>query len=67
MSVIFNAVIRLAAEYGYSGAVAAGPEPNRGARVQSMVRQLHAEGMGWDKVGDRPALETQQPGYRRRV
>ena len=52
---------------GYSGAVTTGPEPNRGARVQSMVRQLHAEGMGWDKVGDRPALETQQPGYRRRI
>jgi hypothetical protein len=52
---------------GYSGAVMTGPEPNRGARVQSMVRQMHAEGMGWDKVGDRPALETQQPNYRRRV
>lgn len=52
---------------GYSGQVAAGPSPNRGARVQSMVRQMHAEGMGWDKVGDRPALETLNPGYRRRV
>ena len=51
----------------YSGAVTAGPEPNRGARVQSMVRQVHAEGMGYGVVGDRPALETQQPGYRRRV
>ena len=50
----------------YSGAVQTGPSPNAGARAQTMVRQMHAERMGWDKVGDAPALETQQPGYRRR-
>lgn len=52
---------------GYSGDVMSGPSPNRGARMQSAVRQMHAEGMGWDKVGDRPALEIQNPAYRRRV
>ena len=52
----------------YSSTVASGPEPNRGARMQSVIRRAHAETMGWDKVGDRPANEiTNNPGYRRRV
>ena len=44
----------------FSGAVQTGPYPNRGARVRSM---LHAQN---GAVSDRPALETQQPGYRTR-
>jgi hypothetical protein len=51
----------------FSGAVSQGHSPNAGARAQSAIRQLHADRMGHDKVGDIPALETQQPGYRRRV
>lgn len=52
---------------GFSGPVASGPFPNAGARTQTMLRSAHAERMGWDKVGDRPANEINQPGYRRRV
>jgi hypothetical protein len=52
---------------GFSGPVASGPFPNSGARTQTMLRGAHAERMGWDKVGDRPANEVMQPGYRRRV
>lgn len=56
----------------YSGSVMTGPSPNRGARVQSMVRQMHSESMALagfhGLVGDRPANEiTQNPNYRRRV
>jgi hypothetical protein len=52
---------------GFSGPVASGPHPNAGARTQSMVRQMHGERVGWNAVGDRPANEVNQPGYRRRV
>lgn len=39
----------------------------RGARMQSVVREMHASRVGPDALGDRPALETQQVNYRRRV
>ena len=42
----------------YSGAVQTGPYPNVGAKLRSSIQR--ANGM----VSDRPALETQQPGYR---
>ena len=42
----------------YSAGVQAGPFPNVGAKMRTMIHQQN--GM----VSDRPALETQQPGYR---
>jgi hypothetical protein len=42
-----------------------GAHPNAGARTQTMIRQMHANTGQF--VGDRPALETEMPGYRRRV
>ena len=42
-----------------------GPHPNAGARTQTLIRQMHASTGQF--VGDRPALETEMPGYRRRV
>ncbi|MDE2099017.1 MAG: hypothetical protein KGL39_17315 [Patescibacteria group bacterium] len=42
----------------YSQAVQTGPHPNMGAKMRSAIQR--ANGM----VSDRPALETQQPGYR---
>lgn len=50
-----------------SSRVSVGPYPNAGARMQSVVRQMHANTGQAHAVGDSPALETQQPGYRRRV
>lgn len=52
---------------GFSGPVASGPVPNAGAKFQSVLREVHGQKVGWDALGDRPALETQQPGYRRRA
>ena len=51
---------------GYSGAVQSGPFANAGARTMTAVRQTHAHATNFAGVGDRPALETMQPGYRRR-
>ena len=45
----------------YSGAVASGPFPNVGAKMRSMIHQANGS------VSDRPALETQAPGYRPRA
>lgn len=56
-----------AAGLGYSGGVQAGPLPNAGARTQSVLNAHHAEISRGSAVSDRPALETVQPGYRRRV
>lgn len=44
----------------YSTAVQTGPFPNMGAKMRSAI---HAKN---GAVSDRPALETQQPGYRYR-
>ena len=52
---------------GFSGPVASGAFANAGAKFQSVLRTAHAEKVGYDAVGDRPALETTQPGYRRRA
>lgn len=50
----------------YSGAVQVGPTPNAGAKTRTMLQAHHAQATGGAGVSDRPALETQQPGYRRR-
>lgn len=42
----------------YSSAVQSGPHPNVGAKMRSMIHRANGA------VSDRPALETQQPGYR---
>ena len=41
----------------YCTAVASGPFPNVGAKMRSMIHAANGS------VSDRPALETQQPGY----
>lgn len=57
---------------GYSSNVQAGPHPNMGARLRTAVQSEHArvvarEGLpGRSVTSDMPALETAQPGYRRR-
>lgn len=51
---------------GYSGAVQTGPAPNAGARMRTALQSHHAAISHGSAVSDRPALETQQPGYRRR-
>jgi hypothetical protein len=51
-----------AAEHGAT--IQAGYLPNRGAHVRTAIQNRHAERTG--AVSDRPALETEQPGYRRR-
>lgn len=68
---------------GYSGAVQAGPFPNAGAHMRSMIQQNHPQmvqrhAVGKDETGravipsadvvsERPGVETTQPGYRRRA
>lgn len=47
---------------GYAGAVASGPFPNVGARMRTTIQNQHPS----SATSDRPALETAQPGYRRR-
>ena len=42
----------------YSPAVQSGPFPNVGAKMRSAIQRANGN------VSDRPALETQQPGYR---
>lgn len=49
---------------GFSGPVATGPSPNRGAQMRSVLQDVHQS--HGNAVSDRPALETYQPGYRRR-
>ena len=51
---------------GYSGAVQSGPFPNVGAHMRTAIQHKHGELTGGVAVSDRPALETSQPGYRRR-
>lgn len=57
---------------GYSAAVTEGQDPNAGARAAAAVRAQHAArvastGHAAQAVSSHPGLETQQPGYRRRV
>ncbi len=50
----------------YSTQVQSGPFPNIGAKMLTKVRDRHSQISMGSAVSDRPALETQQPGYRRR-
>lgn len=56
---------------GLSGAVAEGPLPNAGARLQQMIRSTHRERIDPRHAGavasDMPSLEVQNPLYRKRV
>jgi hypothetical protein len=51
---------------GYSGAVQTGPFPNAGAKMRTTLQQHHAAMSHGSAVCDVPAVETRQPGYRRR-
>lgn len=63
------------AQFGFQGAnglahsagVATGPIPNAGAHAMTSLRDHHASISHGSAVSDRPAVETQQPGYRRRA
>ena len=50
----------------YSGAVAQGFQPNRGAQMRSVIQSEHGSKYAPGAVSERPANETMQPGYRRR-
>jgi hypothetical protein len=50
----------------FSPAVQAGPFANSGAKFQTILREKHAEATNYAAVGDLPALEVMNPGYRRR-
>jgi hypothetical protein len=50
----------------FSGAVQTGAFANSGAKFQTVLREKHAEATGYRAVGDLPALEVMNPGYRRR-
>lgn len=50
----------------YSTQVQTGPGANTGAKMLTKVRGFHDGISRGTAVSDRPALETQQPGYRRR-
>lgn len=50
----------------YSTQVQSGPGANSGAKMMTKLRGHHSEISKGSAVSDRPALETQQPGYRRR-
>jgi Cu/Zn superoxide dismutase len=52
---------------GHSGAVQTGAFANSGAKFQTVLRQQHGERTNYQAVGDAPALEVLQPGYRRRA
>lgn len=59
---------------GYSQSVSQGPYPNAGLRAMLDVRSKHDRlagavtgGVGSGFATDRPALETLQPGYKRRA
>ncbi len=51
---------------GYSGAVQAGPFANSGAKMRTALQNHHTELSRGSAVSDVPAIETTQPGYRRR-
>jgi len=50
----------------YAGAVQSGPEPNAGARARTVLQNHHSALTRGFAVSDTPALETMNPGYRRR-
>lgn len=46
--------------------VQSGPFANSGAKMRTRLQNMHAKTFGHNLVSDRPGLETEQPGYRRR-
>lgn len=50
----------------YSAQVQSGPAPNSGAKTRTALQAYHSNLTKGYAVTDSPALETQQPGYRRR-
>ena len=50
----------------YSPAVQSGPHANSGAKFRTQLQNYHASISHGSAVTDAPALETLQPGYRRR-
>lgn len=50
----------------YSAQVQSGPSPNAGAKARTAIQAYHGNLTKGYAVTDSPALETQQPGYRRR-
>ena len=50
----------------YSGAVQSGSYASMGARTRTSVHDYHSQLTGGVASSDMPALETLQPGYRRR-
>lgn len=50
----------------YSTQVQSGPAPNAGAKARTALQAYHGNLTKGYAVTDSPALETQQPGYRRR-
>ena len=51
---------------GYSGSVQEGSFPNAGAKMRTSIQQHHGMISHGSAVSDVPAIETRQPGYRRR-
>lgn len=51
---------------GYSASVQTGAFANSGAKMRTAIHQIHTDISRGSAVCDRPGLETQQPGYRRR-
>ena len=62
-----NATGFQAAGVAYSGAVQTGAFANSGAKTQNMLRNFHGKTFGHSLMSERPGLETEQPGYRRRA
>lgn len=52
---------------GFSGAVQSGAFANAGAKFQTVLREQHGKATNYAAVGDAPALEVMNPGYRRRA
>ena len=50
----------------FSGAVQTGSYANAGAKFQTVLRERHAQATNYTAVGDAPALEVMNHGYRRR-
>lgn len=51
----------------FSGAVQAGAFANAGAKFQTVLREQHGKATNYTAIGDAPALEVMNPGYRRRA
>lgn len=50
----------------WSAGSAVGPAPSAGAKARTALQHVHGQAVGGHAISDRPALETTNPGYRRR-